>query len=256
MAQAVRSLAASRLLEGETMQLWFLLTCGLVGVFAVPYLVGACRVYAARQRRRAELRQVLKTVREYEFIPAQVETLADTTRRQFERHTPAMQQLGFVPLGDFRMKPQPVEVHNRFFLSPEREILGSISALLDKGGVTFISVLADGVCINTTSAKNPRPDRTLEETDQLLLTYAGNDNALELYNLHQAILDAVVQGRGAEALRFASDQLRDLMVYDQRLFNQWRFRHGDFATQPPAAEFATLQQGVEASSGGASNSVV
>ncbi|HEY2411334.1 MAG TPA: hypothetical protein VGI40_03780 [Pirellulaceae bacterium] len=224
------------------MQLWLLLTCGLVGVFAVPYLVGACRIYAARQRRRAELRQVLKTVREYEFIPVQVESLAETTRRQFERHTPAMQQLGFLPQGDFRMKPQPVEVHNRFFLSPDGDVLGSISALLDKGGVTFISVLADGVCINTTSAKNPRPDRTLEETDQLLLTYAGNDNALELYNLHQANLDAVVQGRGAEALCFSADQLRDLMVYDQRLFNRWRYRHGDFATEPPAADFTTLQQ--------------
>jgi len=232
------------------MHLLILVMCGSIGALAAPHLIGMYRANAARQRRRAELRQVLKTVREYEFIPVEADTLAETTRRQFERHTPAMQQLGFEPLGDFRMKPQPVEVHNRFFLDPDGDVLGSISALLDKGGVTFISVLADGVCINTTSAKNPRPDRTLEETDQLLLTYAGNDNALELYDLHQAILDAVVQGRCADALRFASAQLRDLMVYDQRLFNQWRFRHGDFATAPPAADFTTLQPTAVASAGG------
>ena len=46
-------------------------------------------------------------------------SLAEATRQQFERHTPVMLELGLVPLGDFRMKPPPVEVHNRFFLSPE-----------------------------------------------------------------------------------------------------------------------------------------
>jgi len=113
--------------------------------------------------------------------------------------------------------------------------------------VSFISVLADGVCINTTSSKNPRPERTLEETDQLLLSYAGNDNPAELHGLHQAILDAVAQGRETEVLRFSADQLRDLMVYDQRLFNRWRYRHGDFATEPTAPDFATLQEGLAAS---------
>jgi hypothetical protein len=230
------------------MQFSILVACCLMGVLAVSHLVGACRGYVVRRRRRAELRQVLSTVREYEFVPVQVEKLAESIRRQFERHTPAIQQLGFVPVGEFRMKPQPVEVHNRFFLSPDGDILGSISALLDKGGVTFISVLADGICINTTSSKNPRADRTLEETDQILLTYAGNDNAFELYGLHQAILSAVVQGRDTEALRFSSDQLRDLMVYDQRLFNRWRYRHGDFATEPPAPDFTTLQRRVAESS--------
>src|SRR4029078_10249551 len=135
------------------MQLSIMVACGLIGVLAVSHLVGACRVYVARRRRRAELRQVLSTVRGYEFIPAQVEPLAETIQRQFARHTPPMEQLGFAPVGDFRMKPQPVEVHNRFFLSGDGSILGSISALLDKGGVSFISVLADGVCINTTSSK-------------------------------------------------------------------------------------------------------
>src|SRR6476619_744707 len=100
------------------MQLWILVIGGLVGLLAVPHLVGFYRAHAARSRRRAELRQVLNTVREYEFIPVNVESLAEAARRQFERHTPAMLELGFVPIGDFRMKPQPVEVHNRFFLSP------------------------------------------------------------------------------------------------------------------------------------------
>lgn len=228
------------------MHWWIFVVCGSLGALLAPQLVAMYRVHKARCRRRAELRQVLNTVREYEFIPVNFESLAESMRRQFERHTPSMLELGFVPQGDFRMKPQPVEVHNRLFLSPDGDVLGSISALLDKGGISFISVLADGVCINTTSSKNPRPDRTLEETDQLLLTYAGNDNPIELYHLHRAILDAVVQGRDTEALQFSADQLRPLMVYDQRLFNRWRYRHGDFATEPPAADFGMLQPGVEA----------
>jgi len=225
------------------MHWWIFVVCGSLGALAAPHLVGAYRAHAARKRRRAELRQVLNTVREYEFIPVNVESLGDTTRQQFERHTPAMLELGFTAHGDFRMKPQPVEVHNRFFLSPAADILGNISALLDKGGVTFISVLADGVCITTTSSRNPRPERTLEEADQLLLTYAGNDNPIELHCLHRAILNAMVQGRDSDALRFSADQILPLMVYDQRLFNRWRHRHGDFATDPPAPDFATLQHG-------------
>lgn len=230
--------------ELDAMQLWILLIGGLIGLFAVTHLVGAYRVRAARSRRRAELRQALKTVREYEFISVNAESLAEATQQQFERHTPAMLQLGLVPLGDFRMKPPPVEVHNRFFLSPEGDILGDISALLEKGGVSFISVLADGTCINTTSSKNLRPDRLLEAADQLVLTYADNNSAIELYRRHQAVLNETAQSRGAAPLRFSAGQLRALMVYDQRLFNRWRYRHGDFATQPSAPEFATLEQAI------------
>jgi hypothetical protein len=110
-------------------------------------------------------------------------------------------------------------------------------------------VLADGICINTTSSRNPRPERSLEETDELLLTYAGNDNSTELHCLHQAILNACVASRDTTSLQFSIDQIRPLLVYDQRLFNRWRHRHGDFATAPPAPEFATLQPASQPSSG-------
>jgi len=222
------------------MQLSILLVVVLAAVLATPFLAGLYQSAAIR-RRRAELRQALNTVREYEFIPVEFQSLAEPVRQQLERHTPPMLQLGLKQLDDYRMKPPPVEVHDRFFLSPEGDILGDISALVGKGGVTFISVLTDGTCVNTTSSKNYRPDRLLEETDQLVLTYAGCDDVVELYRQHVTILNEAAKRQNTPVVRFSPNQLRALMVYDQRLFNRWRHRHGDFATAPPAPNFATLE---------------
>ena len=140
------------------------------------------------------------------------------------------------------MKSQPVEVHDRIFLSADGETLADICAVLKGGGVDLISLLSDGICVHTASAKNPKPERTLQPGDQLYMAYLPDVSVEEQYRQH---LDAVREqcaALGTSVIRQHIDQFREVLVYDQRLFNRWRFRHGDLPVQPPAPDFGTLSR--------------
>jgi hypothetical protein len=229
--------AASRGISAFRLEFGAVLIAPLVLPFITWHLLLA---YIGRFRRLRQLRWALKTVREYEFAKVNSLFLAEPIRRQFERHTPALFQLGFELLGDYRMKPQPVEVHDRIFLSADGRTLATICAVANSGGVSFISVLTDGTCVHTSSVKNPRPHRTLEPRDQLCITYLP-DTSIE--DRHRHHLDATAKraaATGSSVLRLKSDQFRELLIYDQRIFNRWRYRHGDLPSEPPAPDITTL----------------
>src|SRR3954470_19914728 len=122
----------------------------IIAPLAMPLVVWSVTpVVVQRFRRLRELRWALKTVREYEFAKVNSLHLAEPVRRQFERNTPALFQLGFDLLGDFRMKSKPVEVHDRILMHSDGKTVATICALLNSGGESFISVLNDGTCIHT-----------------------------------------------------------------------------------------------------------
>src|SRR5947207_1254816 len=138
----------------------------LITPIAMPLILwAAVQALWTRAIRRRQLRHCLTTVREYEFAKVNSLYLAEPIRGLFERHTPALFQLGFNLIGDYRMKSQPVEVHDRILLSADGETLSSISAVLGRGGISMTSILSDGTCVHTSSVKNPKPDRTLQPGD-------------------------------------------------------------------------------------------
>jgi hypothetical protein len=138
------------------------------------------------------------------------------------------------------MKPEPVESHGRVFISAAGDAIAEIGAILDKGTFSFMSVLEDGTCVHTTSVGNPRPERTLEPADQLCLTYLPDTQVDEAYCRHQETLDEQAARHGTRVLRLHRDQFRAVLVYDQRIFNRWRYRHGSLDREPPAPDFQTL----------------
>src|SRR5262249_47331994 len=153
---------------------------------------------------------------------------------------PPLLELGFQSLGDFRMKPEPVEVHNRILLSQEGRTLANVCCVLQAGVVSFMSVLDDGTCVHTSGTRNPHPERTLEPADQLVLTYLPGRHPTNLHREHEEAVCSAAARTGARVLPIQRDQFRAVMVYDQRLFNRWRYRHGGFDREPPAPEFRTL----------------
>jgi len=221
--------------------LTFQLGAILIAPLAMPFILwSVLQMLWMRNRRLRELRHCLTTVREYEFAKVNSLHLVESIRHHFQRHTPALFQLGFNLVGDYRMKSQPVEVHDRIFLSADGETLATICAVLQRGGVSMISILTDGTCVNTTSSKNPKPARTVEPTDQLCLTYLPDTSIEEQFQQHQALLRELCTTRDASVITQHVDQFREVLVYDQRIFNRWRFRHGDLQAPPPAPDFQTL----------------
>lgn len=206
----------------------------------VVYRLLPSHVQLWRSRRwLGTLRAVNRSVREYEFIPVDGSSLEEPVREHLETLTPPLEELGFQLIGDFRMKPKPVVVYDRIFFSPDGRTLATICCLLEAGAVSLISVLDDGTCVHTTTSANPHPERTFEPADQLALTYAPGRHPINLHREHQQAVSAAAR-TGAQALQLQRDQFRAVMVYDQRIFNRWRYRHGGLDQEPPAPDFASL----------------
>src|SRR5262245_15237617 len=216
----------------------------LVAPLAMPiilYVLMQELVFRVKQRRHlAVLRKVMNTVREYEFAKVNSLHLAEPIQRRFERHTPAFFQLGFNLIGDYRMKPQPVEVHDRIFLSADGETLATICVLLKGGGESMITILSDGTCVHTSSSKNPKPERDVQPSDQICVTYLPDVSIEEQFREHQNKVRQECANRGVTVLEQHAEQFREVLVYDQRLFNRWRHRHGDLDKLPPAPDFRSL----------------
>jgi hypothetical protein len=204
-------------------------------------LLRARRQAAELRRYRRTLQEVSRTVREYEFRPVDVSSLGEPMRGHLETLTPPLLELGFRPLGAFRMKPEPVVTHNRILLSADGRTLGTVGCVLRAGTVSFISVLEDGTCVHTLASRNPRPERKLEPGDRLSITYLPGAHPINLHREHQEAVRAAAAARaGARVMEFRPDQFREVMVYDQRVFNLWRYRHGNLDREPPAPDFDTL----------------
>jgi uncharacterized protein (TIGR02996 family) len=184
--------------------------------------------------------QVNRIVREYQFIPVDGSSLPEPRRGHFERLTPPLLELGFQPIGDFLMKPEPVVVHDRILLSGDGRTLATICCVLEAGVPSFMSVLDNGTCVHTNASHNPHPERTFEPADQLVLTYLEDVDPTTVHGEHQQVLQRTAARTGAQVMQFRRDQFRAIMVYDQCLFNRWRHRYGGLDHEPPAPNFSTL----------------
>ncbi len=232
---------AERAADRGVPPLTFQLGAVLIAPLAMPFILwSTVQMLWSRNLRLRQLRKCLNTVREYEFTKVNSLQLAEPIRRRFERFTPGFFQLGFDLLGDYRMKPEPVEVHDRIFLSSDGETLGTICAVLKGGGESMITILDDGTCVHTTSSKNPKPERTVQPCDQLFLTYLPNVSIEQQFQQHQAAVRQQCATHGTRVIQMHAEQFREVLVYDQRIFNRWRHRLGDFDRAPPLPDLRTL----------------
>jgi hypothetical protein len=215
----------------------------LAAPVAMPFVLWAMIVgHVHYFRYRATLRWAQRTVREYQFIKVNSLHVEEPVRDLWQQHTPALFQLGFELLGDYQMKPEPVQVHDRIFLSDDGQTIGDICALLGGGAVSFVSVLSDGTVVHTCSSTNPRPKRTVIPADQLWISYLPDVSMEELHRHHIAALGERSTATGTRVLRLSAEQLRPMLVYDQNIFNRWRYRHGDLPRKPAEPDFSTLSQ--------------
>jgi hypothetical protein len=187
-----------------------------------------------------QILRVYKKYREYEFVPVNSLWLDEPIRRQFDTHTPSLIQLGFEFIGDYRLKPKPIEVHDRLFLNHDGEIMAAICAVLESGGISLISILEDGTCVHTTSVENPHPERIVEPADQLSISYVPDTSIQHLYQHHVHMVREVSTRNGTTVMRLRRDQFREVVIYDQRIFCRFRFRNDDLDQEPPAPDLGSL----------------
>jgi hypothetical protein len=214
----------------------------LMAPLIMPFLFSASIPCILKLRREIQtLNRVNRTFRPYEFVKVNYLFLDASIREQFEWHTPPLIQLGFNLIGDYRLKPEPVVVHDRVFFSADGEILAAICALLDSGAVSLISILEDGTVVHTCGVQDPHPDRTFEPADRLRISYLPDTAVEDMYRHHLHFLRECSVSHEAGVLRFRDNQFRDVLTYDQRIFTRWRYRYGGLDQEPPAPDFGSLQ---------------
>jgi hypothetical protein len=190
--------------------------------------------------RYLQLRYASRTYREYQFVEVHVREVDAAVRLQFETYTPALVDYGFQWLGDYRMKPRPVEVYDRLFISDDGEMLADICSVLAGGGVSLISVLEDGTCLETTTTEDPDPDWTFERSDGLWVTHVPGASIPYLHSRHLDAVRQVSARNGTRLLRLSRDRFREVVVYSQRAFCRWVYRHGGMDQEPPPPDFSSL----------------
>jgi hypothetical protein len=214
----------------------------LMAPFFLPYLLSVNLPCLLNLRRQIQLlNRISRTYRPYEFLKVNSLFVDPSIREQFECNTPSLIQLGFNLLGDYRLKPEPLEVHDRLFLSADGDIVAAICALLNSGAVSLISVLEDGTCVHSCSAENPHPQRILEPADQLMISYVPDISIEDLYQHHVNVLRDCSAIHDAGVMCFREDQFRAVMIYDQLIFCRWRYRYGGLDHEPPAPDFGSLR---------------
>jgi len=191
-------------------------------------------------RRRMIRRWAKRTVREQQFLNVNVFKVDAAVRSLWQQHTPALFQLGFELLGDYQMKPEPVLVHDRIFLSDDRQTFADICHLLDFGAVSFLSILSDGTVVETCGCANPHPQWAMTPLDQLSIICLPDASIEELHRHHLLALGERSAAGDASILRFTPQQLRPVFVYDQCIYYRWRYRNGDLPKRPVEPDFSTL----------------
>ena len=221
-----------------------IVTSGLV-VFA-PLLLPIVMVFVAwgvckEVHEILVLKRAVRTFRAYEFVKMNYLYLDAEVRECFALHTPPLLKLQFDLIGDYRLKPEPVEVHDRFFLSADGQTLASICAVVDTGGVSFISVLEDGTSVCTVGCENPHPERSTEPGDFVWTAYLPGTSVAELFAHHLKNLQDLCASNQTHVLRFQKEQFREIVTYDQRVQCRWRYRHGGLDQEPPPPDFGSLR---------------
>jgi hypothetical protein len=179
-----------------------------------------------------------KTYHEYTLRPANFFQLPQEVRDWWDESLPKFFRLGFSLLGDFQLRDNPYQMHDRFYWHESGTAYCSACALTLAGihDLTFAmtSWLEDGTYVITATVdvqlKRTKPN---PRDDKLHIACLPGATAEELFARHRQEVVATAREFGLRVLNFDQEQFEALVIYDQRVFCGWLHRNGA-VTAPPA----------------------
>ena len=214
----------------------------LIGVAISPIFLpivicwlGYCEVRKALRDRQVQ--KVGRTYREYQFVPVNSMHLPKWIQKTWEQHTPTLFQTRFEMLGDYRLKPEPIEVHDRFFLSDQGDILATVCCVLEQSALSLMTVLEDGTVVESANCTDPKPECSFEPADRLQVLYLPGVPLKELEIQHRDVLHRLVAERQANVVRIDRENFQRVALHGQRVFCRWRDRHNELDQPPPLPDF-------------------
>jgi hypothetical protein len=177
------------------------------------------------------LRNVERKYRPYVFEPLGSEDVPANVRRHFERHTPALMQLGFQRVGDFRLLPPPIPEVARVFISGEGRCFAAVAQHAEINYVAFTSMTADGTYFEsaTLESSGDGPSASVP----LRFQYLGAVPLAVAYARHQRFVGEHEAAHGDEAVVCRPEDFRHVLEYGHRLAGWDLFHKGRRKTAPP-----------------------
>ena len=157
-------------------------------------------------------------------------------REQIEREAPDVLRLGFEPLGTYLLLPWPTVAFGTFFASRDGRVFAGIDHWQQMRtrleAVSFMSVLEDGTFFETAGLEDPSPGD--ESAAPIVFQYLPGATAEQLQVAHEQGLGNLEQKTGKLAMRFRSEQFREVSSYGHLLINHEAHRKG-LKEEPPEA---------------------
>jgi hypothetical protein len=154
------------------------------------------------------------------FEPIAEEELPAWQRRYFETHTPEFLARRFSPLGDFVLRRDKIlwggaePSCSRYFLSPDGRTIGGITCYLESKNVECMSVLLDGMYLETSNAAcSDLPPK--EHGLQFFIVMASD--AAAVIEHHEMCVEKAAAEAGTESAVLGPDELQAVVNYGRQL---------------------------------------
>jgi hypothetical protein len=197
-------------------------------------MLGYCGVKIWRECRA--WRKFARTHRELTFQHKHVANMPRAAQDHIERHEPALQELGFTPEGTYLLKPHPLPIYGKCFISQEGESVVDVSLVGDDSAYSFTSILENGhvlesACANTITATD-QINESGRFTADMVERNSHEDCVPKLYQRHRESLSKLEQRFGCATLHFSADQVKAVLSYANLVFGEVRFAVGELDAPP------------------------
>ncbi len=169
------------------------------------------------------------------YVDTRDEDLPRKTLAYFEKIEHELAPLGFERVATCMQRPKPKLTYVRHMIHSDRRVLATIDDLHYPMWLTqaygFVSVLANGLYIESSSLDMPHPE---PGHDKLRFVIKPGVSAKELLELHLAAVRDAEEEQGSPAIVFEPEQFRDVSTYGHRLA-AWDMYHRGLKHEKPTA---------------------
>jgi hypothetical protein len=217
-----------------------------VALLILPFVLPVCAMVGWRDAMREQrvFRWLLRNHREFVFDRLEPCDLPEETLEYFQKHTPELVELGFQLLGDYLLKGEPTRFHGRCFVSKDGVTFATLCEIFGQTEFSMVSLFDDYGSVETTSATATDTLERVNQRDKMRAVFVPGATISEGYEHHRTALAEFEQDKGALALAFSPDQLRDVHTFQGRAYSRELFEIGERDDAPSVPE---LPRGVPTS---------
>ena len=236
-----------RAMQADPVYVWIALLFAAVIVGPLfPLILVHCAWKGWRESRSAsrEWQKFRRTFRPIEFEALHPANLPADVQQHFEKCSPILAGLGFVPVVTCRLKPEPRPLLALLLLGREGAVQAEASWIFGTPAAAFVSVLEDGHVLETACVATSLPQTEIDAINrsgtfstQMFAAGEGGNIADEAflaaaYRGHLQLLAELENRLGCGTLHLAADQIPDLKRYENAVFGELKFVRGKVDNRP------------------------